>query len=200
VAETSPTIASLDPAACVVIRVVERADRGVEPCSDLLCERLRFLGSRQQHEVIPADVPDEALIGAGGVNQDLRKHRDHAVSSRESVVVVELLEAIDVDVEQREMLPAREARLELFSDGRVAGKPRQRVDVAHPAPAPHRRSHSRQELVGVVRLDDEVFGAGLELGELRLAVGMSGEKDDRQKARARVLPQLPVNFRAGHSG
>src|SRR5438093_3284467 len=121
VAETSPTIASLDPAACVVIRVVERADRGVEPCSDLLCERLRFLGSRQQHEVIPADVPDEALIGAGGVNQDLRKHRDHAVAAREPIVVVEFLEPVDVDIEEREVLATCETRFELLGDRRIAG-------------------------------------------------------------------------------
>src|SRR5437773_5847397 len=71
VAETSPTIASLDPAACVVIRVVARADRGVEPCSYLICACLRFLGLRQQHEVIPADVHDVALIG------DVIRNHDH---------------------------------------------------------------------------------------------------------------------------
>src|SRR5438034_4798658 len=121
VAETSPTIASLDPAACVVIRVVERADRGVEPCGDLLCERLRFLGSRQQHEVIPADVPDETLVGAGGMYEDLCEHRDNAVAAREPIVVVEFLEPVDVDIEEREVLATCETRFELLGDRRIAG-------------------------------------------------------------------------------
>src|SRR5205085_1929175 len=163
-----------------ILRVVERLDRIVEPTRDLFGDRFGIFRSRQQNEIVPADVPDEALIGAGGVYEDLREHRDNAVAAREPVVVVEFLEPVDVDIEEREVLTTRETRFELLGDRRIAGQTRQRVDVPQSAPPSHRRADARKQLVGVVRLGDEVFGARLQLGELGLAVGLSGEKYDRQ--------------------
>src|SRR5205807_3360909 len=137
------------------------ADRLVESSRDLLRDGFGLVRPRQQHEIVPADVSDEALVGPRGVHHDLRQHRDDAVATREPVVIVELLEAVDVDVEERKILAARQTRFELFGDGWIAGQTRQRVDAPQPARATDRRPDPRQQLVRVVWLGYEILGAGL---------------------------------------
>ena len=185
-----PAVASFDPAPPLIHLVVERRGDLIEPPSDHRCEPLRLIRVGKHHEVVAADVPDEPIRAAAprDLSQHLGDTRDHPVAARETVVVVELLEVINVDVEQRERVAARKARLDLFGDRRVPGKAGQRAQRSQTVCAADRSAEPRQELVRVVGLGDVVVCAGPELGDLRLELRSRAQEHDRQEAGARIPP------------
>ena len=109
-AQLPPTVMRFDPTACAIAGIVERADRLIESRGDLLGEPLGFVRPRQDNEVVAADMSNEALVSAGDPGEQVGQHRDHPVASSEPVVIVELLEAVDVHVEQGEVAAPRGGR------------------------------------------------------------------------------------------
>src|SRR6185295_7120659 len=98
---------------------------------DLLAERLGVLGLGEHHEVVTADVPDEAAtVALRGLDHDLRERADRLVTPRVAIVVVEGLEEVDVELEHRERHAVTDAALELLVDRDVAGQPGERAGRA----------------------------------------------------------------------
>src|SRR6185503_20483825 len=87
-------------------------------------------GLRDHDEVVPADVADEVAVAAVALIELVQQGRgeaDHRVAARVAVVVVECLELVEVEMEERELLPGRDPSTQLGLDQHVAGTARQRV-------------------------------------------------------------------------
>ena len=127
--EVMQAVAHLHVAALAIGPVVERAHGAIEFGDDLLGEVLGLLGARQHHEVVAADVAQEVLgpaVTLRGLRDDLGELLDRLVAARVAVVVVEGLEEVDVDLQQRERLAETQAApisslMETFPGSPVSG-------------------------------------------------------------------------------
>jgi hypothetical protein len=93
----------LDRARHPVVRVVEVGARR-RSGADVGGDRLGLAGREDHDEVVAADVADEGLGVAEvpDLPQQVGERPDGLVAAQEAVVVVERLELVEVDVQQRE--------------------------------------------------------------------------------------------------
>ena len=113
-------------------------------------------------------------------------------------MVVELLEAVDVRVQQREGRAFGKAPVDLLGDRRVPREPRERIHRPKTARASERRADANEKLLRVVRLREVVVRSGFELGEPGLTLAVRAQEDDRKETRPGIAPHRLADLRAGH--
>jgi hypothetical protein len=116
-------VGDLDVAAEGVGGVVELQDAVVESVDECLAVRLGMLCRHDRDEVVAADVADEGVGLADGVDRLLEARRaelDDLIAAHEPVVVVEGLEVVEVAVDEGEGIARLDPMLDLGSDPEVA--------------------------------------------------------------------------------
>ena len=128
-------------------------------------------------------MADELLL-CGGLPKHGGEVVDRAVAPDEPIAVVERLEVIEVEPQDREHLAGRDPPLHLGFDLNVSGQTGQRRDRAHLARPAKRRLHARNELHRIERFRDVVVRARSQAEHLVRRHRLRGEHDDAHAARS----------------
>ena len=158
-------------------------------------ERVGLGQTLEQHPELLAAVAAQHV----GVTQPPPQQRgegdQHAVADRVSEVVVDRLEAVEVQHHQRgpELGPAAGALvgvLGLLQERGVGHQPGQPIALHQAAQEPRAlemRRDGRQQQRRVHGLDQEVVAAGPQPLDPRFGLGFGRQEHDRQRSEARVL-------------
>ncbi len=110
--------AQMPPAARGVVEQIEGLAR--EVLHDALAALQPVAALEQQHEVVPAHVPDEVPLRIAVRHGQPRHEADHLVAAPVAVVVVEGLEVVQVGIAGHELRAAVDQPLHVQADGNVA--------------------------------------------------------------------------------
>ena len=171
---------------------------------------LRLVGLRQQHDEFVAAV-SRGKVGVAQLLADgIGEGDDGAISRRMAELVVDLLEAVEVDHRAGEGVPiavgARNLLFQARVEGAEVGQPRQAVGLRERAEVLllrgelERAIDSRHQLLLAERLGQVVGRAEREALRLRLGVALGREEDHRRVRRPRVAPQPGERAESVHSG
>ena len=180
----------LDRAPLAVDAVVVQRDHPVEDGDHLGAEGRGPLERREDHEVVAPDVPEERALPAvprDRVAQDARGLEDDPVGLRVAVGVVVGLQAVEIDVRERERHLRVEPPLHLPVDRASAGEPRHRRRLERRLAAAEHRVDPGDELLRVERLRQVVVGAEPEPAHL-----VRGLAPRRQEDRAERIPRALI--------
>ena len=110
----------------------------------------------------------EGVAGAERPAHQLRKQQDHPVALAEAIEVIERLEIIQIEVDQRRRCLRLQRARDPIDDRRVAGKPAQRVLIAR--------------LGQALLLDQAQQGSGVQHADIAVAVDHDHIPPDRPPA------------------
>ncbi len=178
-----------------VLGVVHGGHELVEGTDDSARDTLGAIGRDDEDEVVTADVSHDDL-GAdalGRRHQEPSEQDDELVAARESVVVVELLEVVEVAVEADGARPVPEPPFDLGHDRDVPRQAGQRVEGPQAGGAPQSGGHPRHQLVGVKGFGHVVVGTVEKPPCLVRRSGLRGEEDHRDVTRREVAAERAMD-------
>src|SRR2546426_895267 len=107
-------------------------------------------------------------------SDDVRHALDRLIAARVAVVIVERLEVVDVDLEQRERLAERQPPGDFLVDRYVARETGQGAGRALLSTPLERVADTQGELASLPRLGEVVVGTAFESHDLVVEVGLGG--------------------------